>query len=142
MTVGLSRWPCRSTRLRFDMSRSPIWGINFSRRIRRKNEVDYWAPVPRSYALSRVSLAGDLEGLPSTRPGRDLRVKPYVAASTVRPPGGESFDQDANVGLDVKYGITRSLTLDVTAKPDFSQVEADELAGQPDTVQPVLSGKA
>jgi hypothetical protein len=113
--------------LRFDMSRSPTWGINFSRRIRRKNEVDYWAPVPRSYALSRVSLAGDLEGLPSARPGRNLRVKPYVAASTVRPAGGESFDRDANVGLDVKYGITRSLTLDATANPDFSQVEADEL---------------
>jgi hypothetical protein len=113
--------------LRFDMNRSPIWGINFSRRIRRKNEVDYWAPIPRSYALSRVSLAGDLEGLPSARPGRDLRVKPYVAASTVRSAGGESFARDANVGLDVKYGITRSLTLDVTANPDFSQVEADEL---------------
>ena len=28
--------------------------------------------------------------------------------------------------LDVKYGVTPSLTLDVTAKPDFAQAEADE----------------
>src|SRR4029079_18894190 len=30
------------------------------------------------------------------------------------------------VGLDAKYGITRNLTLDVTANTDFAQVEADE----------------
>jgi hypothetical protein len=114
------------TSLRFDLESAPFWGINFSRRIRRRNEVDFWSPVPRAYTLTRVSLAGDLAGLDSSRPGRDFRVKPYVAGSTVRTTGGESFLEDASVGVDVKYGITRALTLDGTVKPDFAQVEADE----------------
>jgi hypothetical protein len=114
------------TSLRFDLDHVPVWGINFSRRIRRRNEVDFWSPVPRAYTLTRVSLAGNLAGLGSTRPGRDFRVKPYVAASSVRGVGGPSFDNKGDVGADVKYGITRALTLDVTAKPDFAQVEADE----------------
>jgi len=46
--------------LRFDFSAAPSWGINFARRIRRKNEIDFWAPVPRAFGLARVSLAGEL----------------------------------------------------------------------------------
>jgi hypothetical protein len=30
------------------------------------------------------------------------------------------------VGLDVKYGLTNNLTLDITINPDFAQVEADD----------------
>jgi hypothetical protein len=103
-----------------------VWGINFSRRIRRKNEVDFWAPVPRAYALTRLSLAGNLTGLPATTGGRDLRVTPYVLGRTERDPGGSSFAQGAAGGADVKLGLTRGLTLDLTANPDFAQVEADE----------------
>jgi Domain of unknown function (DUF5916)/Carbohydrate family 9 binding domain-like len=114
------------TSLRFDLDKAPAWGVNFSRRIRRRNEVDFWSPVPRAYTLTRVSLAGNLVGLGATHPGRDFRIKPYVAASTVRDTGAESFHKSGDVGVDVKYGITRALTLDVTVKPDFAQVEADE----------------
>src|SRR3954462_1739238 len=44
------------------------------------------------------------------------------------PPGGGAPPLDGTVqaGLDVKYGVTPSLTLDVTVKPDFAQAEADE----------------
>lgn len=52
------------TALRFEPGGE--WGINFSRRIRRKNEIDYWSPVPRSFSLARVSLAGRLQGLMKT----------------------------------------------------------------------------
>lgn len=112
--------------LRFDAHGSGVWGINFSRNIRRKNETAYWAPIPRSYNLMRLSLAGDLHGLPTGVRGRDLRVKPFGLAGTVRETGGESFENRAEVGVDLKYGLTRSLILDVTANPDFAQVEADE----------------
>jgi Domain of unknown function (DUF5916) len=102
------------------------WGVNFSRRIRRRNEVDYWAPVPRSYTITRVSLAGELAGLPQAAGGRDLRIKPYVAGRTVRETGGGSYNGTGDVGFDLKYGVTPALTLDVTANPDFAQVEVDE----------------
>ncbi|MGW8266822.1 MAG: DUF5916 domain-containing protein [Longimicrobiales bacterium] len=112
--------------LRFDSGGEGRWGLNFSRTIRRKNETAYWAPIPRSYNLMRLSLAGDLQGLPTGVKGRDLRVKPFGLAGTVRETGGEAFERKLEVGVDVKYGLTRGLTLDLTANPDFAQVEADE----------------
>jgi uncharacterized protein DUF5916/cellulose/xylan binding protein with CBM9 domain len=112
--------------LRFERGADRVWGVNFSRRIRRKNETDYWSPVPRVYNLYRAGLAGTLAGLPDASQGRNLRIKPWIAADTTRPVAGASFDAGAHAGLDLKYGVTPSLTLDVTAKPDFAQAEADE----------------
>ncbi len=114
--------------LRFNPGETGAWGINFSRRIRKNNEVAYWSPVPRAYTLARVSLAGNLEGLPPLQPGRNLQVKPYLLAQTVRTTeAGTAYDPGAAIGVDVKYGVTPSLTFDGTVNPDFAQVEADEL---------------
>jgi hypothetical protein len=111
--------------LRFSSADEQTWGVNFQRRIRRRNEDSFWAPLPRIYDLQRVSLAGTLAGLQGVRPGNDLRLKPYVLGSA-----GESASvdvgTDADVGLDVKYGVTSGLTWDFTINTDFSQVEADE----------------
>lgn len=112
--------------LRFDSQGPGEWGINFSRRIRRKNEVTFWSPVPRAYNLARVSLAGNLLGLPTASAGRDLRIKPYALGRTLRNTGGDDFANTTDVGGDLKYGVTSGLTLDVTLNPDFAQVEADE----------------
>ncbi len=111
--------------LRFEPSERATWGINFSRRIRRKNELTYWSLIPRAYTFARMSLGGDLIGLDAGTPGRDLRLKPYVAGSTVRPTGG-TFDQSGDIGVDFKGALTSSLTLDATVNPDFAQAEADE----------------
>ena len=112
--------------LRFEPGAKHVWGVNFSRRIRRKNEVDYWSAVPRVYNLYRAGLGGTLTGLPDASQGRNLRIKPWIAGDTTRAVGAPSFDTGGHVGLDVKYGVTPSLTLDVTARPDFAQAEADE----------------
>ena len=112
--------------LRFERGEGRIWGANFSRRIRRKNEVDYWSPVPRVYNLYRAGLAGTLMGLGDVSQGHNLRIKPWVAGNSTRVVGGGEFDPASHAGLDVKYGVTPSLTLDVTVKPDFAQAEADE----------------
>lgn len=112
--------------LRFVPGADQRWGINFSRRIRRKNEIAFWAPVPRSFNLTRLSLAGDLTGLEPGQAGRDIRVKPYVLTTTLRDVGGAGFASDLNAGVDAKVAVTRGLTLDLTVRPDFAQVEADE----------------
>jgi len=112
--------------LRFEPGADQRWGINFSRRIRRKNEVTFWSPVPRAFNLMRLSLAGDLTGLEPGQAGRDIRVKPYVLSTTLRDVGGSRFESDANAGVDAKIAVTRGLTLDLTVRPDFAQVEADE----------------
>jgi len=112
--------------LRFEPGDGRTWGVNFARRIRRKNEVAYWSPVPRAYTIYRASQDGNLLGLPNVDQGRNLRIKPFFVTSTTRGTGGRSFDGDGDVGLDMKYGVTPALTLDLTVNPDFAQVEADE----------------
>ena len=110
--------------LRFNAGDAAAWGINFERKVRRLNEDSYWAPIPRIYDIQRVSLAGTLEGMSGLSPAKDLRVKPYALSSSNTVPG--RTDGDFNAGLDVKYGLTKGLTLDFTVNTDFSQVEADE----------------
>lgn len=112
--------------LRFVPGDGQSWGINFSRRIRRRNEVTFWSPVPRSFNLMRLSLGGDLAGLSLGAAGRDVRVKPYVLGNTVREVGVATMDRAVDAGLDMKLAVTRGLTLDATVRPDFAQVEADE----------------
>ena len=111
--------------LRFSAADAQIWGMNFERKVRRLNEDSYWSPVARIYDIQRVSLAGTLEGMRGVRPGKDLRVKPYVlsSGSTI---AGQRTRGDFEGGLDIKYGVTPGLTWDFTVNTDFSQVEADE----------------
>ena len=110
--------------LRFKNLETQRWGINFLRVIRRKNEQTYWSPIPRPYRLPRISLAGELAGLSGIQQGRNFYIKPYLSAPIVR---REEDDVDfiPEVGLDMKYGVTPGLTLDLTVNTDFSQVEAD-----------------
>ncbi|MEO7368134.1 MAG: DUF5916 domain-containing protein [Gemmatimonadaceae bacterium] len=112
--------------LRFDLVAAPDWGINFARQIRRKNEIDFWSPVPRAFSLARVSLAGRLTGLSHDGTSHDLRIKPYAATRSIRDVGGSKYKSTSDGGIDVKYGLTQGLTLDVTVNPDFAQAEADE----------------
>ena len=110
--------------LRFSNDAIQTWGINFGRRNRRINEDSFWSPIPRIHTMSRVSLAGTLEGLRDLRPGPSVKLTPYFnGAVTEKVQGHQTRDFDA--GLDAKIGIGTGLTLDLTINTDFSQVEAD-----------------
>jgi hypothetical protein len=111
--------------LKFSPSSQQTWGVNFQRRLRRLNENSYWSPVQRIHSLSRVSMAGTIEGLQGIQPGNNFRIKPYALASSSRV-AGRGSDGDFDAGFDVKYGVTSGLTWDFTVNTDFSQVEADE----------------
>jgi hypothetical protein len=110
--------------LRFSNAPNQTWGVNFLRRIRRRNEDSFWSPLPRMYNITRVSLAGTLEGMRGLRSGNDLRIKPYLSTAGSRV-GAASTRGDVDAGVDVKYGVTSGLTWDFTVNTDFSQVEAD-----------------
>jgi hypothetical protein len=112
--------------LRFEAGEGRRWGINFARRVRKKNEVSYWSPVSRAYSIFRASAGGDLAGLPALRRGRNLRIKPFLVGGTVRGVGQPAFGRDLSGGVDFKAGVTPSLTFDATINPDFAQAEADE----------------
>ncbi len=111
--------------LKFGPEAMQTWGINFQRRLRRLNENSYWSPLRRIHQLSRVSMAGTVEGLQGLKPGSNIRIKPYALANFNKL-AGVSVDKDYDSGIDVKYGVTSGLTWDFTVNTDFSQVEADE----------------
>ncbi len=113
--------------LRFD-PKQDTWGLNVRRLIRHKNEEVFWAAIPLQANLFRVSLSGDLTGIRGPEPGLNLRVKPFAvgSASELQTPGGKVSDEDGDVGLDVKWGITRTMTLDLTYNTDFAEAEVDD----------------
>ena len=113
--------------LRFPESDPQSWGINLMRNISRKNEQAFWAPIPKPFGLTRVSLAGSLTDLESLNRGRDLRIKPFVTGGGRRQlqSGINDNSAEGDFGVDVKYGITAGLNLDVTVNTDFAQAEVD-----------------
>ena len=104
-----------------------VWGMNVMRNLRRRNELSYWSPISRAFEFTQVSLAGSLTGL-ETRTQRNLKLLPYVLGGFSqdynRAGDQTKFERDA--GLDVKYSLTPSVTLDATANTDFAQVEVDD----------------
>ena len=47
--------------LRYGGGKNQKWGVNFSRRIRRKNEEALWSFVPRQFTIYRLSRAGTMQ---------------------------------------------------------------------------------
>ncbi len=107
--------------LRFSSGETQVWGVNFKRYIHRLNEEDYWTDVDRDLPLLHQN--GELSGLSGVRPGYNLEFFPYAGVRTSRWEGKK--DEKVAFGMDVKYGIRPNLYLDVTASPDFSEVESD-----------------
>ncbi len=123
--------------LRFDPALDR-WGLHVQRLIRRKSEEVNWAYLPRSalpittsgvshYAAYRVSLAGSLTGLAGLRRSRSLDIKPYLIGSGSEAPPTRTSATDLDGGLDVKWGLSKSVALDLTYNTDFAEVEVDDL---------------
>jgi len=111
--------------LRYASGAAQTWGLNFQRNIRHRNEQSYWAPLPRQFNLNRLSLAGELRGL-EVPPPRNLQLNPYVLGKTLRRDADTRATRIGDVGADLKYSVTPSLTLDLTYNTDFAQVEVDD----------------
>ena len=102
------------------------WGVNIQRTIRRRNEIAYWAPLPRQYNLLRLSLAGEVTGVrvpPAEE--RGVKIVPYVTGELGHSDVRKRTTALGDTGVDLKYAISPSLTLDLTYNTDFAQVEAD-----------------
>ena len=114
--------------LRFPKAEQQVWGVNFMRNIRRKNEQVFWAPISKEYSLTRVSRAGTMTGIGAVNRGLDLRLTPYVLSGGKQERVAARLDGSGfgDVGLDVKYGVASGLNLDLTLNTDFAQVEVDE----------------
>jgi hypothetical protein len=113
--------------LRYEAGQSQTWGVNALRIIRRRNEQAFLAAVPRGYNIHRVSVAGKLNGL-NLPTRRQLQLIPFGLSSIVdnKTVQTKQVTKAAEVGFDMKWGVTSTMTLDATVNTDFAQVEADE----------------
>jgi len=115
--------------LRFSEADEYEWGLFIDRYISRKNEDIQWQYVPL-HETEGVSRYGHLVGIKNIQPPGRTETLPYMVSYGVSEPksigntnGREFF---SNVGVDFKYGISSSITLDATVNPDFGQVESDQ----------------
>lgn len=104
-----------------------IWGINFSRLDITAAEKSSWAPVPRQFPTASLAYTGQLIwDQPPPEAGTNISAIPYILAGASKnfdASGKTQFKRE--IGLDAKVAITSSLNLDLTLRPDFSQVEVD-----------------
>jgi hypothetical protein len=119
--------------LRFPATKMQEWGIILYRGITRNTEDTFWPRV--SYKVEgRLGQAATLQGLEGISPDRDIELIPYSVlrgfhALDTRDPANPYF-QKATVqgqpGMDAKFVLHDHFTVDVTANPDFSQVESED----------------
>src|SRR6266705_2491617 len=118
--------------LNFMQSNDVIWGINFKRFLRRKNEEDLWSAWRRVDGAWRISRAGELHGISDIGSGRLFIVKPYgltgfshfppSAAGTGYTPGTSALYTG---GVDVKLGLRSNLVANFTVNTDFADADVD-----------------
>ena len=122
--------PFRS--LRYSPGTSQIWGMQIGRTIRDRAESSWLTHLPVSIGIAgnlRQSTFPILVGLEVPPGSNNLEIKPFVTASlaTNRLATPAVLNNVlGDVGVDVKYGVTQNLTVDVTVNADLAQVEADD----------------
>ena len=110
--------------LRFPKQAVQDWGFNVWRLIQRNQEWSSWSFVDIEYS-PWFRYMGEMQGFQDIEPPLRLSFTPYVSAygeNDVKNEWGAFY----NGGLDLKYGINESFTLDMTLIPDFGQVQSDD----------------
>lgn len=109
--------------LRFPEKDKQTWGLNFLRKIKRTNEEYTWNYIDKKVG-EFTQHYGELNGINNIKPPVRLSFMPYVSGLV------ESYESQTdfkyNGGMDLKYGINESFTLDMTLIPDFNQASYDE----------------
>jgi hypothetical protein len=119
--------------MRFPAAKEQEWGILLYRGITRKNEDSYWPQVTYKIA-GRLGQEATLYGMEGISPGRDIELIPYgimrgFRGLEQRDPYNPYFQNavaQGQFGLDAKFVIHDHFVLDLTANPDFSQVESED----------------
>lgn len=101
-----------------------VWGVNFMRTIQRKGETVQWTSYEKDQDFFNMTFGGELLGIRDIKRGNPVYFKPFYTV------GGEKTDSSrifvSKPGLDIKYGVTETLSLDLTVNTDFAQVESDQ----------------
>lgn len=111
--------------LRYNVG-SDGWRINFIRSDPGLNQIHAWSPIPRQFDQADLGYFGNLkwEKAPESQ-GHNISIIPYATLRSSMVENSTS-ENAWGVGGDAKIGITPSMNLDLTANPDFSQVDVDQ----------------
>jgi len=118
------------SQLRYNDQDDATWGIQFTRKILRKQETDLFAFVPKSEHAG-INRYGHLTGLGQVRAPRRLEFVPHAVmrGQYTEVEAGDPFRSGRDVfldaGFEARYGVTSALSLDAAVRPDFGQVEVD-----------------
>lgn len=101
------------------------WGLDIDRWIPARTEDIYWCEYEQDEG-QRVSKFGRLEmnGFRPSIKGLNLEIYPVGIAKARYLQDGK-YGIDPNAGLDIFYNPSPKLTFQMTANPDFAQIEAD-----------------
>ena len=112
--------------LRFPKKDIQKWGMNLFRNIERYRENSTWSFIDRE-KQGWISQQGELNGIEKITPPVRLSITPYVSAYVENNAENESWTNYYRGGLDLKYGINESYTLDMMLVPDFGQIQSDDV---------------
>ncbi len=103
------------------------WRFNSYRFDMQANERTTWVQIPRNQWIFNLGYMGTMEFESAPRDqGSNFSLIPFTISSMSKDyEEAAPTDLDANIGGDAKVAITSGLNLDMTANPDFSQVEVD-----------------
>ncbi len=108
--------------LRFSKADKQTWGLNFMREIKRDVQKYTWNKIDTKIGAV-IPQAGILQGIESIQTPTRLFLIPYSSAYYQQSDIGS--DTTLKAGLDIKYGINDSFTLDAILVPDFGQTKFD-----------------
>ena len=112
--------------LRFPKTDVQTWGLNVFRNIQRYRENSTWSFID-SEKQGWISQEGELTGIKNIDPPLRLSFSPYVSTYFENNSETSSWTNFYRGGLDLKYGINESFTLDMMLVPDFGQVQSDDV---------------
>jgi len=104
--------------IRFDR-RAESWGFNVIRYIPRNLEQSHWvAGLPEWFRIAEIGSITSLDLIDAVT--KNYTIIPYAQAAFT-----EGQEDNAEVGLDLRYSLSSNLGIDATFNPDFATVEAD-----------------
>lgn len=110
--------------LRFPADGKNAWGLNMFRNIRRYNSNNTWNLIDNKVS-GFIHQEGQLTGITDVKPPVRLSLSPFSAVYTQLESGNSSPSLKYKGGLDLKYGLSESFTLDMMLIPDFGQIQSD-----------------
>jgi Domain of unknown function (DUF5916)/Carbohydrate family 9 binding domain-like len=130
VTINADNWTAEIkipfSAIRFAKKDIQNWGLQLTRNIRKKNESNTWSPQDPNKD-GTINQWGTLTDLKDIVPPLRLSFLPYLSGGIRQSPtsNGNTIEYLKSGGMDVKYGINESFTVDMTLIPDFAQVQSD-----------------